>query len=86
MEAIVLAEILNAHNVVYFIISTLIAAAIVNKAKISNYYIPLAILASWIGIAVLFASLEGLFKVVIVPLLVAGVVVAVWMYLKKEAK
>ncbi|MDP3026650.1 MAG: hypothetical protein Q8N63_03000 [Nanoarchaeota archaeon] len=86
MEAIVLAKILNAHNVVFFILSTLIAMAIVNKTKIPNRYIPWAILASWIALAVLFAILGGLFRFVIVPLLIVGIIAVAWMYLKKYLK
>lgn len=86
VETVVLAKILTAHNVIYFVLSTFIAAAIVNKSKLPNWpYMLLAIPASWIGLVILSAILGGLFKLVVVPLLVIGFIVVAAMYLKKKS-
>ena len=85
METLVLANIITAHNVIYFILSTAIAAVIVNKSKLPNWpHMAWAIPVSWIGLAILFWILGATFKFAVVPLLLIGAVVAVVMYLKKK--
>ena len=84
MGPTILAKILTVHNIVYFVISTLIAAAIVNKRNLSNKSMVWIIPLVWIGLGILFWLLGGLFKLVIVPLIIIGFIVAVVMYLKKE--
>lgn len=83
MDPIILAKIITAHNIVYFVLSTLVAVAIVNKTKFTNVCMIWIIPVVWIFLAVLFAVLGELFKLAMGLLVVVGVVVVVVMYLKK---
>ena len=57
-----------------------------HKSKLPNFpHMLWAIPASWLGLVILFAILGGLFKFVVVPLLLIGFVVVAVMYLKKKS-
>lgn len=84
MDPIILAKIITAHNIVYFVLSALVAVAIVNKTKFTNVCMIWIIPVVWICLAVLFAVLGELFKLAVGILIVVGVIVVVGLYLKKK--
>jgi len=83
---LVLAEggLFTLHNLVYFVVATIVAAAIINKTKMSNLNMIWLIPASWIGLGILFGVLGALFKWVALPILIVGGIVVGLMYAKKE--
>lgn len=88
METLILGEteILTLHNVVYFILSTACAAALLNRSKLPNWpHMVWAIPASWIALAILFWFLGGLFKVAMALVILAAIGLVVYVYMKKPA-
>ena len=75
MQAMILAKILTLGNIAYFIVSTVIAAAILNKSKLPNIpHMLWAIPASWVGLIVVFWLFGALFKLIVGAAIIVGII------------
>lgn len=71
---------------IYIIIASVIAIAIVNKTKCSNWSLLGIVPALAVGVWIAWSVAGVVYHYLLIPLLAVGVIVAVVLYIKKKAE